>query len=79
MKKHDEDKEALKQVGREAIAKRRRLGLPISDRDMENEAKDHADMRKSVLILSRGSNCQNHLASSSAVPTGPANPALMRS
>ena len=42
LKKYDENKEALKQTGREAIAERRRLGLPISDRDLVNEAKDRA-------------------------------------
>ncbi|NMN71940.1 hypothetical protein [Rhizobium sp. 57MFTsu3.2] len=43
LKKYDENKEALMQIGREAIAERRRLGLPISDRDLENEAKDRAE------------------------------------
>jgi hypothetical protein len=42
LKKYDENKEALKEIGREAIAESRRLGLPISDRDLENEAKDDA-------------------------------------
>ncbi len=40
LKKYDEKKEALKEIGREAIAQSRRLGLPISARDRENEAKD---------------------------------------
>lgn len=46
LKKYDENKEAFKQIGREAIAERRRLGLQISAKDLENEAKDrieHAD------------------------------------
>jgi hypothetical protein len=43
LKKYDENKEALKQIGREAIAERRRLGLPISAQDLENEAKDRAE------------------------------------
>lgn len=43
LKKYDENKEALMQIGREAIAERRRLGLPISKRDLENEAKDRAE------------------------------------
>lgn len=43
LKKYEENKEALKQIGREAIAERRRLGLPISARDLENEAKDRAE------------------------------------
>ena len=42
LKKYDENKEALNQIGREAIAERRRLGLPISAMDLENEAKDRA-------------------------------------
>jgi len=36
LKKFDENKEALKQIGREAIAESRRLGLPISARDLQN-------------------------------------------
>jgi hypothetical protein len=43
LKKYDENKEALMQIGREAIAERRRLGLPISAKDLENEAKDRAE------------------------------------
>ncbi|WP_426128700.1 hypothetical protein [Pararhizobium sp. PWRC1-1] len=43
LKKFDENKEALMQIGREAIAERRRLGLPISAKDLENEAKDRAE------------------------------------
>ena len=43
LKKYDENKEALKQIGREAIAERRRLGLPISAQDLEHEAKDRAE------------------------------------
>jgi hypothetical protein len=42
LKKFDENKETLKQIGREAIAESRRLGLPISARDLQNEAKDQA-------------------------------------
>ncbi len=42
LKKFDENKEALMQIGREAIAENRRLGLPISARDLENEAADQA-------------------------------------
>lgn len=42
LKKYDEHKEALKEIGREAIAESRRLGLPISARDLENEASDKA-------------------------------------
>lgn len=40
LKKYDENKETLMQIGREAIAESRRLGLPISAQDLENEAKD---------------------------------------
>lgn len=43
LKQYDENKEALKQIGREAIAERRRLGLTISAKDLENEAKDRAE------------------------------------
>lgn len=42
LKKCDENREALKEIGREAIAESRRLGLLISARDLENEAKDQA-------------------------------------
>ncbi|WP_313292466.1 hypothetical protein [Rhizobium rhizoryzae] len=42
MKKFDENKEALKQIGREAIAESRRLGLPLSAQDLKNEAEDQA-------------------------------------
>lgn len=38
LKKFDENKEALKQIGRQAIAESRRLGLPISACDLQNEA-----------------------------------------
>lgn len=40
--KYDENKEALKEIGRKAIAERRRLSLPISAKDLANEAKDRA-------------------------------------
>lgn len=43
LKKYDENKEALKEIGREAIAERRRLGLPISAKDLANEMKDRAE------------------------------------
>ena len=43
LKKYAENKEALKEIGREAIAERRRLGLPISAKDLANEAKDRAE------------------------------------
>lgn len=42
LKKFDENREALKEIGREAIAESRRLGLPLSARDLENEAADQA-------------------------------------
>lgn len=42
LKKFDENKKALKQIGREAIAESRRLGLPLSARDLQNEAEDRA-------------------------------------
>lgn len=48
LKKYDENKQALKQIGREAIAERRRLGLPISKQDLENEAEDRAKLERDV-------------------------------
>ncbi len=50
LKKFDENKEALKQIGREAIAERRRLGLPISAQDLENEAKDRAERERETRV-----------------------------
>jgi hypothetical protein len=50
LKKFDENKEALMQIGREAIVERRRLGLPISDRDLANEAKDRAEHEQDVRV-----------------------------
>lgn len=38
LKKFDENKEGLKQIGREAIAESRRLGLPLSTRGLKNQA-----------------------------------------
>ncbi|WP_440980940.1 hypothetical protein [Shinella sumterensis] len=38
------------QIGREAIAERRRLSLPISARDLENESKDHAEHEKTFFF-----------------------------
>lgn len=46
LNKYDENKDALKEIGREAIAERRRLGLPISAKDLDNEAKDSAEQHK---------------------------------
>lgn len=40
LQKYHENKEALKQIGREALAESRRMGLAISAKDRENEAKD---------------------------------------
>ncbi|MBD8653829.1 hypothetical protein IFT66_22295 [Rhizobium sp. CFBP 13726] len=42
LKKYRENKEALKQIGREAIAESRRMGLSISAKDKQNEAKDRS-------------------------------------
>lgn len=50
LKKYDENKEALMQIGREAIAERRRLGLPISARNLENEAKDRSEHVEEVRV-----------------------------
>jgi hypothetical protein len=51
LKKYDENKDALKEIGREAIADSRRLGLPICGRDLENEAKDRAQSQQHKPIL----------------------------
>lgn len=40
LKKFRENKEALKNIGREALAESRRMGLAISAKDRQNEAKD---------------------------------------
>lgn len=50
LKKLDENREALKEIGREAIAERRRLGLPIYAKDLENEAKDRAEREQEVRV-----------------------------
>lgn len=42
LKKYRENKDALKQIGREALAESRRLGLTISAKDRHNEAKVQA-------------------------------------
>lgn len=42
LQKYRENKQALMEIGREALAESRRLGLPISAKDLENEAKDRA-------------------------------------
>lgn len=42
LQKYRENKQALKQIGREALAESRRLGLTISAKDRQNEAKDQA-------------------------------------
>lgn len=43
LQKYRENKEALMQIGREALAESRRLGLPMSAKDLDNEAKDRAE------------------------------------
>ena len=50
LKKFDENKEALKQIGREAIAESRRLGLPLSTRDLKDEAEDQAKHAQSKRV-----------------------------
>lgn len=50
LKKYDENKDALKEIGREAIAERRRLGLPISAMDLENEAKDRVEHEQDIRV-----------------------------
>lgn len=44
--KYRENKQALKQIGREAIAESRRMGLTISAKDRQNEAKDKAQRER---------------------------------
>ena len=39
LRKYHENKEALMQIGKEALAESRRLGLPISAKDLEDERK----------------------------------------
>jgi len=43
LKNYRENKDALKQIGREALAESRRLGLTISAKDRRNEAKMQAE------------------------------------
>nr|WP_167354902.1 hypothetical protein [Rhizobium altiplani] len=43
LRKYHENKEALMNIGKEALAESRRLGLPISAKDLENERKDRAE------------------------------------
>ncbi|WP_172450267.1 hypothetical protein [Rhizobium sp. TH135] len=50
LKKFDENKKALKQIGREAMAESRRLGLPLSARDLQNEAEDQAKHAQSKRV-----------------------------
>ena len=50
LKKYDENKEALMQIGREAIAERRRLGLTISAKDLEIDAKDRTEHVEEVRV-----------------------------
>lgn len=42
LQKFRENKYALKQIGREALAESRRMGLAISAKDKQNEAKDRS-------------------------------------
>ncbi len=42
LQKYSENKEALKQIGREALAESRRMGLKISAKDRQNEADERA-------------------------------------
>ncbi|SCB40632.1 hypothetical protein [Rhizobium hainanense] len=43
LQKYHENKEALMQIGKEALAESRRLGLPLSAKDLENERKNRAE------------------------------------
>ena len=51
LKKYDGNNEALKQIGREAIAERHRLGLPISAKDLENGAKHRPQYVEKFIVL----------------------------
>ncbi|TCU26968.1 hypothetical protein [Rhizobium azibense] len=52
LQKYRENKEALKQIGREALAESRRLGLPISAKDLERKPRIEPNTsRKSALPL----------------------------
>ena len=42
LQKYRENRQALKEIGREAIAESRRMGLTITAKDRLNEAKDKA-------------------------------------
>lgn len=42
LQKYRENRQALKEIGREAIAESRRMGLAITAKDRQNEAKDKA-------------------------------------
>lgn len=42
LQKYRENKEALKQIGREALAESRRMGLTISAKDRQNEVDERA-------------------------------------
>lgn len=46
LKKYRENKDALKQIGREALAESRRLGLAISAKDRRNESKMQAESER---------------------------------
>ncbi|MGC4411167.1 MULTISPECIES: hypothetical protein [Rhizobium] len=50
LKKFDANKEALMQIGREAIAESRRLGLPLSARDLQNGAEDPAAFEQKTRV-----------------------------
>lgn len=50
LKKFDKNKEALKQIGREAIAESRRLSLRLFTRDLKNEAEDQAKHAQSKRV-----------------------------
>lgn len=44
LQKYREIKEAHMQIGKEALAEIRRLGSPLSAKDLENERKDRAEL-----------------------------------
>lgn len=50
LKKFDENKEGLAQIGREAISESRRLGLLLSTCDLKNQADNQAKYAQSKRV-----------------------------
>jgi HEAT repeat protein len=54
LQKYRENNDALKQIGREALAESRRLGLMISAKDRQNETKDQAKRERKERATATG-------------------------